>query len=81
MLHYRNLQFYLRLGLKLKKVHHILEFNQSQWLKLYDEFNTRKGIEPEKDDDEDRKVLYKLTNDAVYGKKWKTCGIELVQDS
>ena len=81
MLHYRNLQFYLRLGLKLKKVHHILEFNQSQWLKLYDEFNTRKGIEPEKDDDEDRKALYKLTKDAVYGKKWKTCGIELVQDS
>ena len=26
----------------------MLEFNQSQWLKLYDEFNTRKGIEQKK---------------------------------
>ena len=35
VLHYGNLQLYLRLGLKLKKGHHILEFNQSQWLKPY----------------------------------------------
>ena len=28
VLHYQNLQRYLRLGSKLKKVHHVLEFNQ-----------------------------------------------------
>ena len=27
VLHYQNLHIYLRLGLKLKKIHHILEFN------------------------------------------------------
>ena len=48
---------------------------------LYDEFNTRKGIELEKNDNKDRKALYKLTNDTVYGKKWKTCEIELVLES
>ena len=39
---YENLQLYLRLGLKLKKIHRPLEFNQSQWLKQYVEFNTQK---------------------------------------
>ena len=32
-LHSEDLQLYLRLGLKLKKIHHALKFNQSQWLK------------------------------------------------
>ena len=42
MLHYENLQHYLRLGLKLKKLHRVLEFNESQWLKPYIEFNAKK---------------------------------------
>ena len=67
MLHYKNLQLYLRLGLKLKKIHCILEFNQSQWIKPYIEFNTRKTIEAEKNGDKDGKALYKLMNNAVYG--------------
>ena len=32
VLHYRNLQLYLSLGLKLKKVRIVLEFDQSPWL-------------------------------------------------
>ena len=30
LLHYENLELFLRLGLKLKKIHRVLEFNQSQ---------------------------------------------------
>ena len=41
MSQYENLKLYLRLGLELKKIHRILEFNQSQWLKQYVDFNTQ----------------------------------------
>ena len=64
MLHFE----YLRLGLKLKKMHHLLEFNQSQWLKLYVEFNTEKQVEAEKKGGKVEKALYKLMTNVVYGK-------------
>ena len=48
MIHYENLKLYFILGLKLKKKHHVLEFNQSQWLKPYIELITHKRIEAEK---------------------------------
>ena len=40
VVHYQNLQFYLRHGMKLKKVHQVLEFNQERWMKPYIEMNT-----------------------------------------
>ena len=67
-LHYENLQLCLRLGLKVKRLHRILEFNQSQWLKKYIAFNTKKRIEGEKYGDKDGKALYKLMNNAIYRK-------------
>ena len=64
MPHYENLQLYLRLGLKLglklKKIHRELEFNQLQWLKPYTEFNVQKRIEAEKNRGKDGKALYKF---------------------
>ena len=46
MIHYENLRLYLRLELKLKN--HVLEFNLSQWLKRYVDFNTQKRINRKK---------------------------------
>ena len=48
VLHYKNLQLYLRLGLKLNKIHRVLESNKSQELKPYVEFNTQKITETKK---------------------------------
>ena len=48
LVHYENLQLYLRLGLKLNTVYHLLEFSQPQWLKLYIELNTHKNRSREK---------------------------------
>ena len=42
VVHYRNVKYYLSKGLIFKKVHKILEFKQSAWMKSYIDFNTQK---------------------------------------
>ena len=64
-MHYKNLQYYLSQGLILKKVHRILEFKQSDWMKPYIDFNTQKRKEATNEAD---KNLFKLLINAVYGK-------------
>ncbi len=63
--HYRNLQFYVKHGLIVTKIHRILEFSQSPWLQPWIGYCTRRrqmaGSEFEAD-------LAKLQANATFGK-------------
>ena len=63
--HYKNLLYYLSLGMKVVKIHRILSFKQSNWLRVFTDFNTKKRQESS---DEFSKSLYKLLNNCIYRK-------------
>ena len=65
LIHYRKLKFYIRHGMKVKKVHRVISFIQSKWLEKYIDSNTQKRNQAVNDFEKD---FYKLLNNAFYGK-------------
>ena len=61
--HYRNLKVYLGQGSKLSKMHKILQFKQSTWLKSYIKFNTVKQKDTKSDFEN---IFFKLMNNSVF---------------
>ena len=65
MLHYRFLQLYTTLGMRLTKVHRALRFDQNPSMEPYIRMNTELRKKAASDFEKD---LYKLMNNSVFGK-------------
>ena len=65
VLHISALQFYLKHGLKLKKVHRAISFSQKDFLRPFIEFNTEKRKQAKTEFEKD---LFKLMNNSIFGK-------------
>ena len=81
VVHYKNLKYCLSLGMELVKIYRILSFKQSNWVKSYADFNTKKR---KQSNDEFNKNLYKLLNNCTYGKSIenirKRMNLKLIND-
>ncbi len=65
VLHHENLKLYLKMGLKLVKIHRGITFEESCFMKSYIDLNTNMRAKGTTDFEKD---FYKLMNNSVFGK-------------
>src|SRR6266498_520872 len=65
VIHYQELQYYMKLGMVVDEVSEILSFDQTNWLAPYIAFNTEKRQGAKNAFEKD---FFKLMNNSVYGK-------------
>ena len=79
--HYKNLQLYVRLGLKLTKIRKIARFHQSRWLEPYMKFNCDMRRDAASAVD---RTNFKFLNNSCFGRfllnKFKQIDVKLARN-
>ena len=65
VVHYRNLKFYMEMGLQVTKIHRVIQFFQSYWMSPYIHKNSSLRAKSTSTFESD---FFKLCNNCVYGK-------------
>ena len=65
VIHYRLLQLYIKLGVKITQFHRVISYKQSKWMEPYISSNTEAR---KKSKSSFEKSFWKLLNNSVYGK-------------
>ena len=82
MMHYRVFNFYISMGMKVTKIHCVYRFKQDNWSEKYIDDNTKKRTVAKTNFEKD---LYKLMNNAFFGKTMENVGdrtnLDFIDDS
>ena len=62
-----NLQFYVKMGVKITNIHTVVEFTQDYIIRDYIDTNTNKRNKAKKEKNDALSDLFKLLNNALYG--------------
>ena len=65
VVHYKNLRLYRQLGMKVKKIYRVLEFDEKPWMEPYIRLNTELRKKAKSAFEKD---FFKLMNNSVFGK-------------
>ena len=78
VLQHRSLKQYLEMGMILTKIHRGISFDKDAWLKSYIELNTKLRTEAPSEFEKD---FFKLMNNSVLEKPWRTFETGWISDS
>ena len=65
IVHYKNLKFYVRMGMIINEVHRIVSFDQTPWLEKYIDYITKKRAQADSDFEKD---YHKILICSFFGK-------------